>query len=202
MQFTVALDGPAAAGKGTIAKALADKTGFAYLDTGLLYRAVGARHLDGDEPIAAAQSLNAADLEREDLRTAQVAKKASEVAVIPEVREALLSFQRSFARMEGGAILDGRDIGTVICPQAEVKIYVTASVEARARRRFDELVARGDDVTFEQVAQDVADRDARDASRDTAPMKPAEDAIVLDTSDLSIADAIDAAYRIVQQKSA
>ena len=138
MIFTVAIDGPAAAGKGTISKAVAAHFGFAHLDTGLLYRAVGAKVLACAEPIAAAQALSPSDLENDTLRTPAVAQAASEVAVSAQVRTALVAFQQDFARRDGGAVLDGRDIGTVICPQAEVKVFVTASADTRARRRFDD----------------------------------------------------------------
>lgn len=198
MPFTVAIDGPAAAGKGTISKAVAAQFGFAHLDTGLLYRAVGRRTLQGMEPIVAAQALTPEELEQGDLRTAEIAQAASRVAVIPEVRAALIEFQRAFARRTGGAVLDGRDIGTVICPEAEVKLFVTASPKVRAERRFLELAAKGSDVTRDQVLSDVRERDARDAERSTAPMKPAEDAVLLDTSDLSIEDALAKAVEIVE----
>ncbi len=200
MSFTVAIDGPAAAGKGTISKGVAAHFGFAHLDTGLLYRAVGRRVLDGVEPVAAAQALTAEELGQGDLRTAEIAQAASKVAVIPEVRAALVDFQRTFARRAGGAVLDGRDIGTVICPEAEVKLFVTASAEVRAERRFLELSAKGSDVTRDQVLADVRERDARDAERSTAPMKPAEDAVLLDTSELSIDDALAKAVEIITQK--
>ncbi len=200
MSFTVAIDGPAAAGKGTISKGVASHFGFAHLDTGLLYRAVGRHVLDGVDPVAAAQSLTAEELEQGDLRTAEIAQAASKVAVIPEVRAALVDFQRAFARRAGGAVLDGRDIGTVICPEAEVKLFVTASAEVRAERRFLELSAKGSDVTYDQVLADVRERDARDAERSTAPMKPAEDAVLLDTSELSIDDALAQAVEIITQK--
>ncbi|WP_419741016.1 (d)CMP kinase [Ruegeria sp.] len=200
MSFSVAIDGPAAAGKGTISKGVAAHFGFAHLDTGLLYRAVGRRVLDGVEPVAAAQALTAEELEQGDLRTAEIAQAASKVAVIPEVRAALVDFQRAFARRSGGAVLDGRDIGTVICPEADVKLFVTASAEVRAERRFLELSAKGSDVTRDQVLADVRERDARDAERSTAPMKPAEDAVLLDTSELSIDDALATAIDIIRQK--
>lgn len=190
MSFTVAIDGPAAAGKGTISKAVAAHFGFSHLDTGLLYRATGARMLAGLDPVEAAQSLTPEDLDRDDLRTPQVAQAASKVAVIAEVRAALVDFQRAFARRSGGAVLDGRDIGTVICPEAEVKLFVTASAEVRAERRYLELIAKGVDVTREQVLADVLERDARDSERATAPMKAAADAVVLDTSALSIDEAV------------
>ncbi|MCI5109777.1 MAG: (d)CMP kinase [Marivita sp.] len=195
--FTVAIDGPAAAGKGTISKAVAAHFDLAHLDTGLLYRAVGARMLQGEEPIAAAQSLVAGDLENPDLRTADVAQAASKVAVIPEVRAALLDFQRAFARRSGGAVLDGRDIGTVICPQAEVKLFVTASAEVRAQRRLAELGERGFQTDFDAVLADVKARDDRDMNRADAPLRPAEDAVTIDTSDLSIKDAVACAVRVV-----
>lgn len=192
MRFTVAIDGPAAAGKGTIARALAERFGLAHLDTGLLYRAVGAR---GGDPVAAARGLSPADLARDDLRSLAAGQAASRVAVIPEVRQALVEFQRRFARAEGGAVLDGRDIGTVICPEAEVKLYVTASPEVRAHRRWLEL--GGDEA---QVLAEVLERDKRDSERATAPMKPAPDAVVLDTSVMSIEAAVQAAVAVVQAR--
>jgi len=197
MRLTIAIDGPAAAGKGTISKAVAAHFGFAHLDTGLLYRAVGAKVLAGAAPVAAAQALDPVDLEDDSLRTPQVAQAASEVAVVPEVRAALVAFQRSFATREGGAVLDGRDIGTVICPDADVKLFVTASPECRAERRFQELLGKGMDVTFATVLADVKERDARDRNRAAAPLVPADDAVLLDTSDLTAAQAIAAAIDIV-----
>lgn len=195
--FTVAIDGPAAAGKGTVSKAVSAHFGFGHLDTGLLYRAVGAKVLDGVSAIEAAQNLTAEDLTMDGLRTAQVALAASKAAVIADVRAALLDFQRAYARRAGGAVLDGRDIGTVICPQAEVKLFVTASAEVRGKRRFDELVARGEVSLLSQVVEDVRARDERDAERVEAPMKPAEDALIIDTSDLSIEDATAAAISAI-----
>ncbi|MCE8525511.1 (d)CMP kinase [Ruegeria pomeroyi] len=200
MTFTVAIDGPAAAGKGTISKAVAAHFGFAHLDTGLLYRAVGRRTLKGEAADAAARALRPEDLERDDLRTAEVAQAASKVAVIPEVRAALVDFQRAFARRAGGAVLDGRDIGTVICPEAEVKLFVTASAEIRAERRYLELVGKGHDTTREAVLADVRERDARDADRATAPMKPAKDAVLLDTSTMDIPTALSAAIAEIERK--
>lgn len=202
MTFTVAIDGPAAAGKGTISKGVAAHFGFAHLDTGLLYRAVGRRMLDGTQPVAAARALSADELEQGDLRTAEIAQAASKVAVIPEVRAALVAFQRDFARRAGGAVLDGRDIGTVICPAAEVKLFVTASAQVRANRRFLELRGKGADVTPDQVLADVRERDARDAERSAAPMKPAADAVILDTSDLSIDEALAKAIAMIAQTRA
>ena len=190
MTFTVAIDGPAAAGKGTISKAVAAHFGFAHLDTGLLYRAVGAKVNAGMGAIEAAQTLDLSDLEDDALRTAQAAQAASQVAVIPEVRAALLAFQRSFANRGDGAVLDGRDIGTVICPDAAVKLYVTASAVCRADRRYQELMAKGHDVTATGVLEDVIARDKRDSERATAPMVAAHDAIAIDTSGLSIEQAV------------
>jgi cytidylate kinase len=193
MMFTVAIDGPAAAGTGTIGRAVAKEFGFAHLDTGLLYRAVGVQALDDGRGVIdphwaaeLARRLEPADLARDDLRSARAGQAASKVAALPEVRAALLDFQRTFARREGGAVLDGRDIGTVICPEAEAKLFVTASDEARAGRRQAELGAG----SLEEVLADLRARDARDAGRDVAPMVAAEDALLLDTTDLSIDAAV------------
>ena len=189
MEFTVAIDGPAAAGKGTIARALADKFGFAYLDTGLLYRAVAAK---GGDPVQAALGLTPQDLARDDLRSLAAGQAASRVAAIPQVRAALTAFQRQFARSAGGAVLDGRDIGTVICPMAEVKLYVTSSAEVRAHRRWLEV---GGDLV--QVLAEVRERDARDMGRADAPLRPAEDAVLIDTTELTIEQAVDLACAAV-----
>jgi cytidylate kinase len=199
MIFTVAIDGPAAAGKGTIARAIARRFGFAFLDTGLLYRAVGAK---GGDPVRAAQTLDDSDLSRGDLRTAEAGQAASRVAAIPEVRAALAAFQRRFARSEGGAVLDGRDIGTVICPEAEVKLFVTASDSVRARRRWLELGGEDASLTLDQIIADLHARDARDASRTTAPLKPAPDAIRLDTSEMTVDDAVARAVSVVAARLA
>ena len=199
--FTVAIDGPAAAGKGTLSKALASRFGFAHLDTGLLYRATGRKVLEtGLSPAEAARAVEPGDLERDGLRTQAVAELASQVATIPEVRTALVAFQREFARRMGGAVLDGRDIGTVICPDAEVKLFVTADAEIRARRRFDELQTSGQIVDFEDVLDEVKKRDARDMDRADAPMRAADDAAIIDTSDMSIDEALAAAEAIVRAK--
>jgi CMP/dCMP kinase len=198
--FTIAVDGPAAAGKGTISKAVAAHFGYAHLDTGLLYRVVGAKTLTGTDAIAAALALQADDLNAENLRTPDVAQAASKVAVIAEVRAALVDFQRAFARRAGGAVLDGRDIGTVICPQAEVKLYVTASAEIRARRRWLEMTEAGIELTLDEVLADVLARDDRDMNRAQAPLKPAADALQIDTSELAIEDAISAAIVAVSAK--
>lgn len=199
--FTIAIDGPAAAGKGTISRAVAERFGMAHLDTGLLYRAVGAK-CSGDPELAedAARSLNDADLARDDLRTAKAGEAASKIAAIPAVRAALLDYQRDFARRDGGAVLDGRDIGTVICPDAEVKLYVTASAEVRAERRFAELQAAGADTSLSQVLADVKARDQRDMDREDAPLRPADDANVIDTSAMAIEEAVAAAISAITAK--
>ena len=197
MSFTVAIDGPAAAGKGTISKAVAAHFGFAHLDTGLLYRAVGAKVLAGADPVTAARALDPADLDGDALRTAEVAQAASRVATDPAVRDALTAFQRWFAARPGGAVLDGRDIGTVICPGAQVKLFVTASAACRAERRWKELQAQGSDMTLETVLADVQARDARDAGRATAPLAAAADAMLIDTSDMSVDQAVAEAIALV-----
>lgn len=202
MSFCIAIDGPAAAGKGTISKAVATHFGFAHLDTGLLYRATGAKTFEGLTPIEAAQSLTAKDLERDDLRSGDAGQAASRVAAVPEVRAALVDFQQAFARREGGAVLDGRDIGTVICPDAEVKLYVVASDAVRATRRHKELVAKGEDITFEAVLEDLRERDERDAARASAPLKPAEDATVIDTTEMSIDEAVDKVIALIEARRA
>ena len=192
MIFTVAIDGPAAAGKGTISRAVAAQFGFAHLDTGLLYRAVGAK---GGDPVEAARTLSEADLARDDLRTLEAGQAASRVATIPEVRAALVAFQRAFARRDGGAVLDGRDIGTVICPEAEVKLYVTASAQVRAHRRW--LEVGGDE---RQVLAEVIERDKRDMGRADAPLKAAADAVVLDTSEMTVEEAVGEAMQKTRDK--
>ena len=202
MSFTIAIDGPAAAGKGTISRAVAARFGFAHLDTGLLYRATGRRTLDGTDPVVAARALTPADLEADDLRTPQVAQAASRVAAIPEVRQTLLDFQRAFATRDGGAVLDGRDIGTVICPDAQVKLFVTASDDVRARRRHAELTGKGHELTVDDVLDDLRARDARDSARATAPLKPAADAVQLDTTEMSIEAATEAAIAIIEKRMA
>ncbi|MEM7685342.1 MAG: (d)CMP kinase [Paracoccaceae bacterium] len=206
MKFIVAIDGPAAAGKGTIARAVAERFSFAHLDTGLLYRAVGKRALNMgrgviDEGVAelVARELSETDVKDDGLRTVLVSRASSRVAAMPGVRQALLEFQHRFAARDGGAVLDGRDIGTVICPHADVKLYVTASNETRAQRRYDEVTARGEETTLERVAQDLQTRDERDAERDTAPMKQADDAHLLDTTELSIDAAVAKAAEIIEQ---
>lgn len=187
----IAVDGPSAAGKGTLARAIAAKLGYHFLDTGTLYRAVGflmlrqGKPLDDEKAAAAiAAGLDPGKIRDEDLRNEAVAAAASKVSAYPEVRARLLDFQRSFARRKPGAVLDGRDIGTVVCPDADLKFFVTASLEERARRRFEELRSLGQHVKLETVMDEMIRRDERDASRTTAPTRPAADAILVDTSDL------------------
>ncbi len=203
----IAIDGPAASGKGTLAKRVAEHFGFYCLDTGLLYRATardvglsGYRHDDAWAAVAAARGLHHETLEDPALRGAEAGEAASVVARIPQVRLALLAYQRAFAAQAPGAVLDGRDIGTVICPDAPVKIFVTASPEVRARRRFIELQERGIPVGYEEVLSDIRLRDERDQSRAAAPLKPASDAILLDTTDLDIEASFDAAVGLIKRK--
>ncbi len=206
----IAIDGPAAAGKGTLARRIADHLGLAYLDTGLLYRATGRRVLDAgadpDDATAAetqAKSLDPADLDRDDLRTEDVAQAASQVSAIPGVRAALLDFQRRFAAEppEGtaGAVLDGRDIGTVVCPDAAVKLFVTAEMEVRAERRFKELQEKDPDVIYARVLEEMRARDARDQSRSVAPLEPAKDAVIVDTSRLDAEQVFQNALQIIDR---
>jgi cytidylate kinase len=202
----IAIDGPAAAGKGTLARRLAAELGLPYLDTGLLYRAVGRRVLDaGGEPDDAAEAeraarlLRAADLERSDLRGPQADAAAAAVAAVAGVRAALLAFQRNFA-VRNGAVLDGRDIGTVIFPEASAKLFVTASLPERARRRWLELRSRGMEADIAAVEDDMRQRDAKDAAREAAPLKAADDAYQLDTSDLDAEEAFRAALAFVRTR--
>jgi len=190
VKFTVAVDGPAAAGKGTISRAVARHFGFAHLDTGLLYRAVGAIAGQRGDAVRVARNLTPDDLKRSDLRTAEAGEAASRVAAMPEVRRALVDFQRAFAGRDGGAVLDGRDIGTVICPDADVKLFVTASERVRAERRFQELRASTPDLALADVQRDIHARDLRDQNRSDAPLRPAPDAHLLDTTELSIDAAV------------
>ncbi|MGE0232048.1 MAG: (d)CMP kinase [Flavobacteriaceae bacterium] len=201
----IAIDGPAASGKGTLARRLAQRFGLPHLDTGLLYRAVGkgmlAAGYDLDDETAAARiasQLALEDLAPEALRGDRIADAASRVAQMPPVRAALVQLQRRFATTPPGAVIDGRDIGTVICPDADVKLFVTASAQVRARRRHAELIARGEAVTAEEVLADLQRRDARDAGRAVSPLAAAPDAHLLDTSDLDIEAAFRAAVDIVQ----
>jgi cytidylate kinase len=200
----IAIDGPAAAGKGTLARRLAAHYGLRFLDTGALYRAVAlAMRVEGhdlsDEGTAAriAATLDPAWLEHPDLRAAGTGEAASRVAAMPAVRAALLDYQRRFAETPPGAVLDGRDIGTVVCPHADVKLFVTAAPEVRARRRWLELRERGENIAFEDILAQVKARDARDMNRPEAPLRPAPDAHLLDTSELDIEAAFRAARRII-----
>lgn len=202
--IVIAIDGPAASGKGTLAKRIAAHFRMPVLDTGLLYRAVardvlarGGKLDDTAAAVAAAKALDPKTFEDENLRGEKAGEAASVVARIPEVRAALLDYQRDFAKNSRGAVLDGRDIGTVVCPDAQVKIFVTASPEVRARRRHKEHEARGDGITFEAVLEDIHRRDARDMGREIAPLWPAHDAITLDTSDRDAEQAFREALRII-----
>ncbi|ADL00100.1 (d)CMP kinase [Brevundimonas subvibrioides] len=204
--FVIAVDGPAASGKGTIASRLASHYGLPFLDTGLLYRAVGLDVLTGGgdlgDPVAAEAAARALDAARvaEDaaLTTGEAGEAASRVAGHPGVRAALLDLQQAFARQPAGAVLDGRDIGTVIAPGAPAKLFVTATPETRARRRWLQLSGRGDTITYEAMLADIQRRDERDAGRGSAPMVQADDAVLLDTTDMDIESAFDAARRIVE----
>jgi cytidylate kinase len=202
MEFVIAVDGPAASGKGTVAGRLAELYRLPYLDTGLLYRAVGveADGLGGGEAaaIAAARALKAETLEDPRLRTREAGELASQIAAIPEVRAALLDFQQRFAAKPGGSVIDGRDIGTVIAPFAPAKLFVTAATEVRAERRWKQLVGQGEAVDYADVLEDIRRRDERDAGRASAPLVQAQDAVLLDTSNLSISQAVDAARRVVE----
>ncbi len=205
----VAIDGPAASGKGTLARRLAAYLNLPHLDTGLLYRATartliehGQNLSDVRAAVAAARGLSLTDFDPKVLRGRDMGEAASIVAAIPEVRQALVDMQRSFATRPGGAVLDGRDIGTVICPQAEVKIFVTASPETRASRRALELKGQGEAVDYQVVLEEIRRRDARDASRSLAPLRPAEDAVEIDTTDLDIEAAFARALAIVQERAA
>jgi cytidylate kinase len=203
--FVIAVDGPAASGKGTIAVKLGALHGFPVLDSGLLYRAVGVKVLErgqdlGDPAaaLAAAMSLDPAELERPEVRTRRAGEAASRVAVYPAVREALRDFQLDFAAREPGAVIDGRDIGTVIAPQAPAKLYVTATPEVRAHRRWKQLSGQGEAVTYDDILADIRVRDERDSARADSPMTMAADAVLLDTTEMTIDAAFDAARRIVE----
>jgi cytidylate kinase len=201
----VAIDGPAAAGKGTLAARLARHFGLPYLDTGLLYRAVGKRvadrGLDPDDAAAAARAaelLDPEELRNPVLRGHEAGELASRVAVHPDVRLALLAFQKDFARLPGGAVLDGRDIGTAVVPDADIKIYVTATAAVRAKRRTDELRAKGRDIAYETILDEIMARDARDAGRASAPLAIAPDAVILDTSALDADSVFEKAVAIIE----
>ena len=218
-KIVIAVDGPAASGKGTLARRLAERLGYAYLDTGALYRAVGLAVLEtGGNPANWADVSMAVDIIRRNLtpellsnpalRSPEVSDAASKVAAIPEVRQALLDYQRAFAANPpgnvGGAVLDGRDIGTVICPTADIKFFVTASVEERARRRFEELKTtspdKGATTNQAQVLADLTRRDARDQTRSIAPTLAAQDAYVLDTTTLNVAETLDEAINVIRAR--
>lgn len=200
----IAIDGPAASGKGTLARRIAAHFGYQCLDTGLLYRAVARDMRAAEQPLDdvkaaewAAKSLDPKSLDDHGLRDPGVGDAASVVAKIPEVRAALLAFQRDFAAQEPGAVLDGRDIGTVVCPNADVKLFINADVEVRARRRYEELNARGEPVTYERVLDTIKARDARDKGRADAPMVIAPDALVLDTTAMTADEAFAAALALI-----
>ena len=201
----IAIDGPASSGKGTLAKLLARHYGLPHLDTGSLYRAVARRLIrdgadihDAGKAENAARSLSAEDLGDPRLRDEKTGEAASIVSAVPGVRAALLDYQRHFARQPGGAVLDGRDVGTVICPEADAKLFVTATAAVRARRRADELRSRGEPADESRIREDIESRDRRDAERAVAPLVPAADAHLLDTSNLSIEAAFEAAKAVVE----
>ena len=196
----IAIDGPAASGKGTVSRVVSKKLRFNYLDTGKLYRAIGAKYLEGYQPIAAAQSLQRNDLDKYDLQKPEIAQAASEIASIPEVRAALLEFQRNFSQKLPGAVLDGRDIGTVVCPDARIKIFLIASLEARAKRRYLELRKHDEKIDFETILEQIKQRDERDQTRRSSPMVAARDAKIFDTSELSIKEAVDKVFSYIQTK--
>ncbi len=204
MTFTIAIDGPAAAGKGTLSRKIAETYGFHHLDTGLTYRATARALLDAgltldDEALAEkiALGLDLAGLDRSALSSHEIGEAASKIAVMTPVRRALVTAQRRFAEKEPGTVLDGRDIGTVVCPAAPVKLYVTASADVRARRRYDEIIANGGQADYDRIFADVKKRDERDTGRDDSPLKPAEDAHLIDTSEMSIEAAFKAARTLI-----
>ncbi|MBZ7923974.1 (d)CMP kinase [Ensifer adhaerens] len=204
MTFTIAIDGPAAAGKGTLSRQIAEAYGFHHLDTGLTYRATAKALLDAglpldDEAVAEkmARDVELAGLDRAVLSAHAIGEAASKIAVIPAVRRALVEAQRVFSQREPGTVLDGRDIGTVVCPDAPVKLYVTASPEVRARRRYDEIVGNGQPADYAAIFEDVKKRDERDMGRSDSPLRPAEDAHLLDTSEMSIEAAFQAAKTLI-----
>ena len=203
----IAIDGPAASGKGTLARRLAAHYGLPHLDTGLLYRAVAASLIAADRDlrdvgaaVAAARGLGLTEFDEASLRGRQMGEAASIVAALPEVRAALIEAQRNFARRPGGAVLDGRDIGTVICPEADAKIFVTASPETRAQRRALELIGRGEKVDYEAILAEIVRRDARDSGRADAPLRPAPDAARLDTTKMNVEAAFAESVRFVESR--
>lgn len=204
MTFTIAIDGPAAAGKGTLSRRIAEEYGFHHLDTGLTYRATAKALLDrglplDDEAVAAdvAKHLDLGGLDRSVLSAHAIGEAASKIAVMPAVRRALVEAQQGFAARAPGTVLDGRDIGTVVCPDAPVKLYVTASAEVRARRRHDEIIAGGGVADYDTILDDIRRRDERDMGRADSPLKPADDAHLLDTSEMSIEAAFSAAKSFI-----
>ena len=196
----IAIDGTAASGKGTISKKIAQNYSVPHLDTGLLYRLVGYKVLQGVDPVSAASQLHADELNVLDLKTLRVSNAASEVAKNPSVRAHLLAFQRDFASKPGGAVLDGRDIGTVICPNADIKFFITASPDIRAHRRYKELLGLGHSISFEKVLREIQERDERDSNRKQSPMVPAVDAIKIDTSDMTINEVYESVSKIIDSK--
>lgn len=204
MGLVIAIDGPAAAGKGTLSRQIAEAYGFQHLDTGLTYRATAKALLDAglsldDEAVAERMALavDLGGLDRAVLARHEIGDAASKIAVMPAVRRALVEAQRMFSQREPGTVLDGRDIGTVVCPQAPVKLYVTASPQVRARRRYDEIIANGGEADFDAIFADVRKRDERDMGRADSPLKPADDAHLLDTSEMSIEAAFRAAKNLI-----
>lgn len=203
--FVIAIDGPAAAGKGTLSRQVAEAYGFHHLDTGLTYRATAKALLDAglpldDEPVAAsvARDLDLAGLDRAVLSAHDIGEAASRIAVMPAVRRALVEAQRAFSAKKPGTVLDGRDIGTVVCPEADVKLFVTASADVRAKRRYDEIVANGGSADYTVIRDDIKRRDERDMERADSPLKPADDAYLLDTSEMSIEAAFHRAKSIIE----
>ena len=206
MGFIIAIDGPAASGKGTLARRLAEHLGVRHLDTGLTYRAVGKALIDEDLPLddeaaaaTAAANVDLSGLDRVVLSAHDIGEAASRVAVMPAVRRALVDKQRAFASQPPGAVLDGRDIGTVVCPDAPVKLYVTASAPVRARRRFHEILSKGGDADEARILADIEQRDARDMGRADSPLKPADDAYLLDTSNMDIETAFAHARDLIDE---
>ncbi|WVT73394.1 (d)CMP kinase [Sinorhizobium chiapasense] len=204
MTFTIAIDGPAAAGKGTLSRQIAEEYGFHHLDTGLTYRATAKALLDAglpldDEVVAEkmARDVELAGLDRSVLSAHAIGEAASKIAVMPAVRRALVEAQRAFSLREPGTVLDGRDIGTVVCPDAPVKLYVTASPEVRAKRRYDEIIGNGQQADYAAIFEDVKKRDERDMGRADSPLRPADDAHLLDTSEMSIEAAFQAAKTLI-----
>ena len=196
----IAIDGTAASGKGTISRKIAKNYSVPHLDTGLLYRLIAYHVLHGIDAIDAANQLDVAQADGFDLKTLQVSNAASEVAKNPSVRAKLLEFQRSFASKPGGAVLDGRDIGTVICPNADIKFFITASSEIRAQRRYLELLGLGYKISYESVLREIQERDERDANRKHSPLLPAEDANKIDTSDMNTEEVYELVCRIIDAK--